>query len=137
MSSHYLTGALTALLGSFVVVISQAFTPSVLGWVAFGVAIAIASSALLAQLDRSRGAVQRTLDGATVVVAVLLIIFSLTASGRAETWLSFALSLGIVGLAYAGLTVHEVMTRHIPVNVSAMANHKSDTMIATPQGRAA
>ena len=36
MSSRFITGALTAILGGFVVVVSQAFSPGVLSWVAFG-----------------------------------------------------------------------------------------------------
>lgn len=137
MSTHYLTGALTALLGGLVVVVSQAFSPSVLGWVAFGVAVAIASTELLAQLDRSRGAAQRTLDVASVVVAALLIIFSLVTSGQTEIWLSFAFSLGLVALAYAGLTLHEVTSHHSHAAATVMSDHTSDTMIATPQARAA
>lgn len=134
MSTHYLTGALFVALGGFVVVVSQAFAPSLLGWVAFGIAVVVAAVALLAQLDRSRGVVQRALDAATVIVAVLLIIFSLTASGSAVTWLSFAFALGIVVFAYAGLTVHEVSGRRS----HSEAHTKSDSgMIAAPQTRAA
>jgi hypothetical protein len=70
----------------------------------FAVAAGIAAVALLAQIDRSRGAVQRTIDGASVVVAALLIIFSLATDGAAVVWLSFGLALGIVALAFAGLS---------------------------------
>jgi uncharacterized membrane protein (UPF0136 family) len=134
MSTNYLTGALFAVLGGVVVVVSQAFTPSVLGWVAFGLAIAVAAVAVLAQLDRSRGLVQRALDTTTVIVAGLLIILSRTASGDAVTWLSFALGLGIVALAYAGLTVHEVAERreHIPAPAKA-----DGSVIGAPQARVA
>jgi hypothetical protein len=134
MSTHYLTGALFSVLGGFVVVISQAFTPSVVGWVAFGVAAAVAAVTLVAQLDRSRGLVQRALDATTVIVAGLLIIFSRTASGSAETWLSFALALGIVTLAYAGLTVHEVSDRHSHAQAPAMTD---SSVVPAPQARAA
>jgi hypothetical protein len=137
MSTHYLTGALTALLGGFVVVVSQAFSPSVLGWVAFGVAVAVASTDLLAQLDPSRGAAQRTLDAVSVAIATLLIIFSLLASGSTEIWLSFAFSLGLVALGYAGMTVHEVTGRHSYAAATAMSDRTSDTAIATPTARAA
>ena len=34
MSTRFTTGAMFAILGDFVVVISQAFSPSVVGWVA-------------------------------------------------------------------------------------------------------
>jgi hypothetical protein len=134
MSTHYLTGALFSVLGGFVVVVSQTFTAPVLGWVAFGVAAAVAAVTLLAQLDRSRGLVQRALDAATVIVACLLIIFSLTAAGSAETWLSFAFALGIVALAYGGLTVHEVSDRRYHAQVPAMTD---SSVVPAPQARAA
>ena len=108
MSTDYITSALLALLGGFVVVASQALSSAVLGWIAFGVAIGIASIAVLAQLDRTRGGVQRTLDAASVADAGLLLVFALTASGTTVIWLSFAFALGIVALAFTGLTVNEV-----------------------------
>lgn len=134
MSTHYLTGSLFTVLGAFVVVVSQAFTPSVLGWVAFGIAVAVATGTLLAQLDRSRGVVQRTLDIATVIVAGLLIILSLTASGTAETWLSFSFALGIVALGHAGLTVHEVSAWRSRAQAPTASE---GNVIGAPQARAA
>jgi hypothetical protein len=108
MSINYLTGALLALLGGFVVVATQAFTADVLSWLAFGVAAAIISVIVLAQLDRSRGWVQRGLDVATLCVSGLMLAFAIAESGSTVIWLSFAFALGIVALAFAGLTVHEV-----------------------------
>lgn len=111
MSINYLTGALLALLGGFVVVVSQAFSAHVVGWVAFGIGAAVIAIMVLAQLDRMRGWVQRGLDGATVAVSSLMVAFALAESGSAVTWLSFAFALGFVVLAFAGLTVHEVADR--------------------------
>ncbi|HEX6393890.1 MAG TPA: hypothetical protein VFZ97_10625 [Acidimicrobiales bacterium] len=108
MSSQYITGVISVILGGFVVVATRAFHPVPVGWIAFGVAIAIIAVAVLAQLDRSRGAIQRALDAATVAVAGLMMAFGFAASGRAVIWLSFAFSLGVVGLAFAGLTLHEI-----------------------------
>jgi hypothetical protein len=108
MSISFITYALCAVLGVFVVVVSQAFSPSVLGWVAFGVAAGVMAIAAFAQLDLSRVGVPRTLDGATVAVAWLLMAFAIAASGTAVTWLSFAFGLGIVGIALSGLSLHEV-----------------------------
>lgn len=56
MSTRYMTGALFAILAGFLVVVSQAFSPTVLGWVAFAFSIGLIVFAALAQLDRSRGA---------------------------------------------------------------------------------
>jgi hypothetical protein len=135
MSTRYITGALFALLGGFVVVVSQTLTASVMRWVA--VAAGIAAVALLAQLDRSRGAVQRTLDGASVVAAGLLIIFSLATSGTTVVWLSFAFALGIVALAFAGLSVHEVSNWRTQLQLRNLRWLPDTARIAAPQSRAA
>jgi len=63
---------------------------------------------VVAQLDGARGRVQRTLDGAIVADAGLLIAFALESSGTAVVWLTFAFALGIVALAFTGLSLHEV-----------------------------
>ena len=108
MSTRYMTGALFAVLGGFLVVVSQTFDPTVLGWVAFAMGIGFVVVTGLAQLDPSRGAVQRILDGATVVLAVLMLVFAVASSGTAVVWLTFAFSLGIVALAFTGLTLNEI-----------------------------
>jgi hypothetical protein len=108
MSSQFITGAISVVLGGFVVVATRAFHPVPVGWIAFGIAVAIVIVAVLAQLDRNRGSVQRALDASTVAVAGLMMAFGFAASGRTVIWLSFAFSLGVVGLAFAGLTLHEI-----------------------------
>jgi hypothetical protein len=108
MSSRYITGAMSSLLGAFVVVATQAFAASAVSWIAAGIGIAIVAVTFIVQLDRSRGSAQRALDGGTVVVGGLLIGFALAASASTAIWLSFAFALGIVALAYAGLTLNEV-----------------------------
>jgi hypothetical protein len=108
VSTRYLTNMLAALAAGFIVVISQAFTAEALGWVAFAIAIGVVAMTALAQLDRSRGAMQRMLDVGMVALGGLLMAFSVASSGSATIWLSFAFALGIVGVAVAGLTVHEV-----------------------------
>lgn len=133
MSTRYLTNMLAALAAGFIVVVSQAFTAAVLDWVAFAIAIGVVAMTVLAQLDRSRGALQRMLDVGIVALGGLLMAFSLASSGSATIWLSFAFALGIVGVATAGLTVNEVANwrahnrlgdlhwLHLP---SAMAAHR-------------
>jgi hypothetical protein len=108
MSTRYLTGTLLVILGGFVVVATQAFAATPVSWIAFGIAIATVAVSVLAQLDRSRGTVQRVLDAAQVAVGGLLMAFALTASGTAVRWLSFALALGTVALGFIGLTLHEI-----------------------------
>jgi hypothetical protein len=108
MSSKFITGALTALLAGFVVVVSQAFIPSVLSWVAFGIAVGVIVMVIVSQLDAARGTVQRVLDAFSVIVGGLLMGFGLAASGPAVTWLMFAFALGLVGIAFIGLCLNEV-----------------------------
>lgn len=110
MSTRFLTNATVALLAGFVVVASQTFATSTTAWLAFAIAIGIGVTALAVQLDRSRGLVQRGLDGATVILAGWTIIASLVFTGSTVMWLSLAEALGFVGLAFAGLTLHEIGT---------------------------
>ena len=86
MSTHYLTCLPIAILGGFLVVVSQAFGPAVLGWVAVGVAIGVITIAVLAQLDHQRGRVQRVIDAGIVALGALLIVFGLVGSGTAVAW---------------------------------------------------
>jgi uncharacterized membrane protein (DUF373 family) len=72
------------------------------------VAIGVITIAVLAQLDRQRGRVQRVIDAGIVALGALLIVFGLASSGTAVTWLTFAFALGLVGLGVTGLTLHDV-----------------------------
>jgi hypothetical protein len=53
---------------------------------------------------------QRALDGAAAVLSAVLVVFSLVFAGATVTWFAFALALGWVGVAIAGLTLHEIET---------------------------
>jgi hypothetical protein len=108
MSTRFMTNALIALMGGFVVVISVAFRPAVTAWLAFAMGIAVLLILALAQSDRSRGIVQRLLDASGAALAVITIIFSLVFHGATVRWLSFAEALAFVGLAYGGLVINEV-----------------------------
>jgi hypothetical protein len=112
MSARFITGALSALMAGFIVVVSQVFDPAVLSWVAFGVAIGLAVVFAVALQDRRRGNLQLTLDGCSLVISALLIIFALGASGTAVTWLSFAFALALVGIAFTSLATNEIANRH-------------------------
>jgi hypothetical protein len=108
MSTRFFTNALITLLAGFVVVASVAFTPAVTAWLAFALGIAVLVVSATAQTDRSRGLVQRILDGGFGLLAVVTIVFSFVFSGGAVRWLSFAEALGFIGLAYSGLALNEV-----------------------------
>lgn len=121
MSTRYLTNAAIALLGGFVVVASQAFSPAVIAWLGFAVAIAVLLIVAVAQFDSTRGAVSRALDGVLGALSIWTIVASQIFSGSTVMWLSFAEALGFVGLAFIGLTVHEVDTWRASHGLGAMA----------------
>lgn len=108
MTSRYFTNVIIALLGGLVVVGSQVFASATVAWLAFGVALVVLGISVLAQLDGQRGMGQRALDGVLGAISALLIVFSLVFGGATVTWLAFALALGFVAVAVAGLTLHEV-----------------------------
>lgn len=109
MSTRYISNAVVALLGGLVVVLTFALSSSVgVGWVAFAVAIAVVGISVLSQLDRRRGLAQRMLDGTLVLVGGTLIATSIVFGGTTMVWLAFALALGLVGLAFGGMTLHEI-----------------------------
>ena len=111
MSTRYFTNAAIALLGGLVVVLSMGLSSTTaIGWIAFGIAIGVVGVSALAQLDTHRGMLQRLLDAGMIVVGGTLIGVSVVFVGTTVMWLSFALALGLVGAAFAGLTLHEVET---------------------------
>jgi hypothetical protein len=108
VSTRYLTNLAIALFGGFIVVESLTFSHPAERWVAFAVAIVVAGISLAAQLDRSRGLVQRALDGALIAAAGTLIGVSVVYTGMAAQWIAFALALGLVGTSVSGMTLNEV-----------------------------
>lgn len=108
MSTKYLTNLAIALLGGFIVVESLTFSHPAELWVAFAVAIVVVGISLAAQLDRSRGLVQRVLDGALVATAGTVIGVSVVYTGTAAQWINFALALGLVATSVSGMTLNEV-----------------------------
>jgi len=108
MSTCFVTNAIVAVATGFVVVASQAFSPSTTGWIAFGIAIAILALASVAQADASRGIVQRRLDGIVGIVAAWTIVASVVFDGTSLKWLSAGEALALVALALAGLVYNEL-----------------------------
>lgn len=111
MSTRYLSNAVIALLAGVVVVLSMGLSSATaIGWVAFGVAIAVIGISLLVQLDTHRGVVQRVLDAGAVAAGGTLLAASVVFGGTTVIWLAFGLALGLVGVAFGGMTVHEIET---------------------------
>jgi hypothetical protein len=114
MSIRYATNILLALASGFVLVSTFAFSPNVAGWIAFGVTgvLVLAMTAGAAALPR-RGWTQRGLDAAVVVLAAWTIVESLVFDGATMTWITFGVAAGLLGLALAGLTAHELTTERV------------------------
>jgi hypothetical protein len=112
MNSRYLTNIGLALMGGFLVVVSQAWSVSVFMWVMLGIgAVAVALSASVA-LPR-RGGAQRILDGITGLLGAWTIVASLVFAGSVVTWLGLASGVAFVVLAVIGLTIHELYTERV------------------------
>lgn len=77
-------------------------------WIALAIGIGVIVISALAQLDTLRSAAQRLLDAAMAATAGTLIGVSMVYTGQLVKWLDFGLAVGLVGLAFAGLAVHEV-----------------------------
>ncbi|MGA9761109.1 MAG: hypothetical protein WBQ14_01640 [Gaiellaceae bacterium] len=113
MSLRFLTNLTLASLGAALVVFSMALGSATVGWIAFGISIGIIALLAAVQPLRGRGIVQRSLDGLVGILAAWTIVASLIFAGTTLTWLMFGSGLGFVGLAYAGLVLHEVRTEHV------------------------
>ena len=113
MSPRFISNVELAIVGAVVVVASQTFTPSVTGWLTFGVSLGALALLAVVQLDRARGSVQRLLDAGTGALALWSAVASVVYTGTTLTWLSLAEGIGFVALAMVGLVAHEVRTERV------------------------
>jgi hypothetical protein len=114
MSTRYATNIVLAVASGFVIVAVFAFSPNVAGWIAFGVTgVFVLAMTLGASLLPGRGWAQRGLDGAVAALAAWTIVESLVFDGAAMTWITFGTAVGMLGLAIAGLTAHELTTERV------------------------
>ena len=112
MNSRYVTNIGLALMGGFLVVVSQAWSVSVFMWVMLGIgaaAVALAGSIALP----GRGRSQRILDGIIGVLGAWTIVASLVFGGTVVTWLGFGSGGALVALAVIGLSIHELYTERV------------------------
>lgn len=112
MNSRYATNLALALMGGFLVVVSQAWSLSVFMWVMLGIGVAAVALAGTAALPH-RSRAQRTLDGIIGLLGAWTIVASLVFSGTVVTWLGFASGIAFVALALVGLTLHELRTERV------------------------
>jgi hypothetical protein len=113
MSQRFISNVALAVAGAVVVVASQSFTPSVTGWLTFGVSLGALALLAVVQLDGARGRFQRLLDAGTGALALWSAVASVVYTGTTQTWVSLAEGLGFVALALIGLVAHEVRTERV------------------------
>jgi hypothetical protein len=112
MRIRYLYNTGVALAAGFLVVATQSFSAAVVAWLTFGIAAAITLAAL-GILAAPSGLVHRILGGLTLTLGVWTIVASLVFVPTTVLWLGFASALAFVGLALAGLTIHEFTTERV------------------------
>ena len=112
MNSRFLTNSGLSLIGAFTVVASMVWAPPTFMWLMFAAGIlALALSAAAA--IRGRGRAQRALDVVIGILGTWTIVASLVFSAGVVTWLGFASGVAFVGLAFAGLALHELHTERV------------------------
>jgi hypothetical protein len=111
MSARYMSNLTLLLAAGFLVVATQAFAPGAIAWITFGVAIGFTcvGAAMLAH----RRPAQRVVGCLIAVIGAWTIVASLVFVPTTVLWLGFASALGVVALATAGLTAHELGTERV------------------------
>jgi hypothetical protein len=114
MSTRFISNLLLALAGGLVLVVTQAFAPPVVAWIAFGVTgVGVLLLMAATALAPGRGHVQRTLDAVAGALAAWTIVETLVFSGTVMVWLTFGAAAAMVAIAAAGLIVHELSTERV------------------------
>ena len=113
MSQRFISNVVLAIAGAVVVVSSQSFSSSLIGWLTFGVSLGALALLAVVQRDPARGRIQRALDAATGALALWSAVASVVYTGTTLTWLSFGEGIGFVVLAIVGLVAHELRTERI------------------------
>ena len=120
MSQRFISNVALAVAGAVVVVSTQAFTPSTAGWVTFGVSLGALALLAIANRERTGDWMQWILDAEIALLALWSAVASVVYGGETLKWMSFAEGLAFVGLAIAGLIVHEVRTERVVHSLEAV-----------------
>ena len=124
VSNRFISNMLLALAGGLVLVVTQAFAPPVVAWIAFGVTgVGVLLLMVATALAPGRGNVQRTLDAVAGVLAAWTIVETLVFSGMLMVWLTFGAAAAIVAVAAAGLIVHELSTERVVHSLEDVRTH--------------
>jgi hypothetical protein len=124
VSNRFISNMLLALAGGLVLVVTQAFAPPVVAWIAFGVTgVGVLLLMIATALAPGRGNVQRTLDAVAGVLAVWTIVETLVFSGMLMVWLTFGAAAAIVAVGAAGLIAHELSTERVVHSLEDVRTH--------------
>jgi hypothetical protein len=124
VSHRFISNMLLALAGGLVLVVTQAFAPPVVAWIAFGVTgVGVLVLMVATALAPGRGNVQRTLDAVAGVLAAWTIVETLVFSGMLMVWLTFGAAAAIVAVAAVGLIVHELTTERVVHSLEDVRTH--------------
>ena len=126
MSQRFISNVALAVAGAVIVVSTQAFAPQTAGWVTFGVSLGALALLAIAHRDPAGERIQWILDAGITLLALWSAVASVVYSGSTLKWLSLAEGLAFVGLAVAGLIVHEVRTERIVHSLEAVPADSTD-----------
>jgi hypothetical protein len=114
MHARFVSALLAGLAGGFVVVASQAFTPSTAGWIAFGIGLGLLVLAAVPSLAGDKGLVSRAIDAVLAAVSAWTVVASVVWTGTTLKWLTFAEGIAFAALALGGLILNQVqLTRKL------------------------
>jgi len=125
--ANYFTNIAYLLAAAFLAVVSQAFTSSLAGWVAFGVSAGIVLVALGQVLLNTRP-VPRLGHAALLVMGLWSVVAALSFTGVALTWLVFGDAIGIAALALANLAVHEFSTERVVHQLEVVTTERENAL---------
>jgi hypothetical protein len=126
MSQRFISNLALAIAGAVVVVSTQAFASQTAGWVTFGVSLGALALLALANRGGTSDRMQWILDAGIALLALWSAVASVVYSGTTLKWLSLAEGLAFVGLAVAGLVIHEVRTDRVVHSLEAVPSDSAD-----------
>jgi cytochrome b len=128
MRANYFTNLAYLLAAGFLVVVSRAFTPSVAGWIAFGVSTGIVVIGLASVMLTSKRVPQLG-HAAIVVMALWSLIAALVFTGGVLGWLVFADALAVGAVALVNLGIHEFSTERVVHELQIVAPQSSTSQM--------
>lgn len=111
MLVRFLSNLFSTLVGSLLLVACFAFRPTVLGWLTLAAGCAVLVVVLGAFPVRGRGAPQRMLDLAALVLAAWTVVAGRAFSGGTLKWTSVGEAFAVLGLGAIGLLMGELELR--------------------------